>query len=136
MSIPVSVDRLAEVLGDYQAGHLLTVSGDGRVKVVTVEPVVEGGRLVVAGPGRGSLANVAGNPQVTLAFAPREHHGFTLLVDGTAEAAGDDVRIAPSGAVLHRPAAHSDGPPPPATVVPADGPVASPTGCGDDCHPV
>ncbi len=138
MSIPVSVDRLAEVLGDYGAGYLLSVSGDGRVKVVTVEPEVAGEVLVVSGPGRGSLANVAGNPQVTLAFAPAEHHGFTLLVDGTATVHGDDVQVAPSGAVLHRPAAHSDGPPPPASVVPAGatGPVASPTGCGDDCHPV
>ena len=140
MSIPVSVDRLAEVLGDYGAGYLLTVSSGGRVKVVTVEPVVAGGQLVVAGPGRGSLANVADNSQVTLAFAPGEHHGFTLLVDGSAEVVGDDVRIVPSGAVLHRPAAHRDGPPPPTSVVPAgapaDGPVSSPTACGDDCHPV
>ncbi len=136
MSIPVSVDRLAAVLGDYGAGYLLTASSEGRVKVVTVEPVVAGGRLVVPGPGRGSLANVVGNPQVTLTFPPAERHGFTLLVDGTAEVSGDDVHLAPSGAVLHRPAAHSDGPPPPASVVPGDAPVSSPTACGDDCHPV
>ncbi len=140
MSIPVTVDRLAEVLEGFGPGYLMTASGDGRVKVVTVEPAVVGAQLVVGGPGRGSLANVAGNPQVTLAFPPTAHHGFTLLVDGTAEVAGDDVRVVPSGAVLHRPAAHSDGPPPPASVVPAGtpagSPVASPTACGDDCHPV
>ncbi len=140
MSIPVSVDRLAEVLGDYGAGYLLTASVEGRVKVVTVEPAVAEGGLEVSAPGRGSLANIAGNAQVTLAFPPAAHHGFTLLVDGTAKVAGDDVHIAPSGAVLHRPGAHSDGPPPPASVVPAGtpagDPVVSPTGCGDDCHPV
>jgi Pyridoxamine 5'-phosphate oxidase len=132
MSIPVSLDRLAEALGDFGAGYLLSVSGDGRVKVVTVEPTVADGAVLVAGPGGGTLANLAGNPQVTLAFPPPLPMGFTLLVDGTAEVAGDDVRITPSGAVLHRPAAHSDGPPAPGMSAEAE----SPTACGDDCHPV
>ena len=55
--------------------------------------------------------------------------GFTLLVDGTAEVAGEDVRITPSGAVLHRPGMHADGPPPPAS-------AGDQTGCGNDCAPV
>lgn len=132
MSIPVSLDRLAEALTEFGPGYLMTVSGDGRVKVVTVEPTVLDGVLLVVGPGRGSVANIAANPQVTLAFPPAEAHGFTLLVDGTASVAGDDVHVAPSGAVLHRPSAHSDGPPPPG----ATAPVESPTACGDDCHPL
>ena len=60
---------------------------------------------------------------MTLVFPPREPRGFTLLVDGTAEVAGDDVRITPATAVLHRPASHADGPP-------------APDGCGNDCAPL
>lgn len=123
MSIPVDVVDLARALTDFGAGYLLTVSDHGRVKAVTVEPELVDGALVVSGPGRGSCANVAANPAVTLLFPPPEPRGFTLLVDGTAEVAGDDVRVVPEHAVLHRPAAHADGPP-------------APGGCGQDCHPV
>ena len=49
------------------------------------------------------MANLAGNAAVTLVFPPREPRGFTLLVDGTAEVTGDDVRVTPATAVLHRP---------------------------------
>jgi len=123
MSIPVDVADLEKALADFGSGYLMTVSTEGTVKVVTVEPSVADGIFTVAGPGRGTLRNLAGNPRVTLAFPPRQERGFTLLVDGTAAAEGDDVRVTPSGAVLHRPAAHSDGPLPP-------------DGCGHDCHPV
>ncbi len=123
MSIPVEVGDLAKALQGYGAGYLLTSSSTGTVKVITVEPTVVDGTVVVAGPGRGTLANLAANPAVTLVFPPLERRGFTLLVDGTAEARGDDVTVTPTGAVLHRPASHADGPP-------------APDGCGHDCHPV
>jgi hypothetical protein len=123
MSIPVEVGDLGAALGDFGAGYLLTSSGTGSVKAVTVEPSVADGVVLVPAPGRGSLANVAANPIVTLLFPPLEQRGYTLLVDGTAETVGDDVRVNPTGAVLHRPASHADGPPPP-------------DGCGHDCRPV
>ena len=123
MSIPVDVADLAQALEDFGAGYLLTVSEASTVKVVTVEPTVTDGVLLAASPGKGTLANLAGNTAVTLVFPPVEPRGFTLLVDGAAEVAGDDVRIAPTGAVLHRPASHADGPP-------------APGGCGNDCAPV
>lgn len=122
MSIPVDVADLARALEDFGAGYLLT-NRDGAVKVVTVEPSVTDGVLVVGGPGKGTLANLAANPVVTLVFPPREPRGFTLLVDGTGTAAGDDVQVTPTGAVLHRAAGHADGPP-------------APGGCGHDCAPV
>ena len=125
MSIPVDVADLANALADFGSGYLLTVSEQGRVKAVTVEPRVEGDVVVVPGPGKGSTANIAVNPEVTLLFPPREHHGFTLLVDGTATVEGgpDGVaRIRPATAVLHRPGSH------------ADGPAAG--ACGQDCRPV
>ena len=33
-----------------------------------------------------------------------------VLVDGTGTVDGDDVRVTPTGAVLHRPGSHADGP--------------------------
>jgi len=123
MSIPVEVGDLGTALRDFGAGYLLTTSGDGAVKAVTVEPSVVERVVLVPAPGRGSLANVAANPAVTLLFPPLEQRGYTLLVDGTGEADGDDVRVTPSTAVLHRPSAHADGPP-------------APDGCGHDCRPV
>ncbi|MDX6371475.1 MAG: hypothetical protein QOD98_463 [Nocardioidaceae bacterium] len=122
MSIPVEVADLAKALDDFGAGYLLT-NRAGAVKVVTVEPTVTNGVVLIEGPGRGTVANLAENAAVTLVFPPREPRGFTLLVDGTAEVAGDDVRVSPTGAVLHRPASHADGPP-------------APEGCGNDCAPL
>jgi hypothetical protein len=137
MSIPVDVADLARALGDFGAGYLLTTA-QGRVKVVTVEPTVTGGVVVVAGPGRGTLANLEGNPAVTLVFPPRETKGFTLLVDGTGQVTGDDVRVTPTGAVLHRPAAHADGPPAPGSAGgwTDTGTDTGTDGCGNDCAPV
>jgi hypothetical protein len=113
MSIPVDVARLATVLADFDAGYLLTTR-DGRVKAVTVEPEpAPDGTLRIVAPGGGTLANLAVNDAVTLLLPPREPHGFTLLVDGTATADGNDVVLTPASAVLHRPRLHADGPPPP-----------------------
>ena len=125
MSIPVDPKDLAQALADFGSGYLLTTSSP-QVKVVTVDPEVDAdGNLAISGPGRGTLANLAQNPAVTLVFPPLERHGYTLLVDGTAQAGGDgqDVVVEPTGAVLHRPASHADGPLPP-------------DGCGHDCRPV
>lgn len=107
MSIPVAVDRLGETLTDFDAGYLLTTSAaaPARVKAVSVAPVLDGAVLRAATPGRGSLANVAANPAVTLLYPPRTAPGFSLLVDGTAVVEGDDVVVTPTSAVLHRPPA-------------------------------
>lgn len=123
MSIIVDVAALADALRDFDSGYLLTVSPEGRTKVVTVEPEVRDGLIVVPGPSRGTAANLAGNDQVTLVFWPRQPRGYTLLVDGTARAEGDGFVVTPEAAVLHRPAAHADGPPPP-------------DGCGHDCQSI
>lgn len=119
----MDVGDLARALEDFGAGYLLSTSGDGGVKAVTVEPRVVDGLLQVSGPGRGTLANVEAFPQVTLLFPPLQQRGFTLLVDGSVSLDGDDVTVTPASAVLHRPASHSDGPP-------------APDWCGHDCTPV
>jgi hypothetical protein len=101
MSILVDLADLPATLADFDRGYLLT-SADGRVKAVSARAEVDGAALLVRTPGRGSVANVGANPTVTLLFPPRDDPGMTLLVDGTATAEGDDVRITPSGAVLHK----------------------------------
>lgn len=123
MSIPVAPADLEQALADFDGGYLLTTSSP-QVKVVTVDPVAAGdGTLRIAAPGKGTVRNLDANDAVTVVFPPRERHGYTLLVDGTARLEGEDVVVAATGAVLHRPAAHADGPVPPG-------------GCGHDCAPV
>jgi hypothetical protein len=104
MSVVVDLAELPDRLRELDRGYLLTTR-DGLVKAVSVRVVVEGGALLVAAPGRGSVANVGANPAVTLLFPPLENPGMTLLVDGTGAAECDDVRITPTGAVLHKPVA-------------------------------
>jgi len=101
MSIPVDLADLATTLADFDRGYLLTTT-DGIVKAVSVRAVPAGGPLVVATPGAGSLRNVAANASVTLLFPPSDSGGLTLLVDGTAVVEGDDVRVTPAHAILHR----------------------------------
>lgn len=101
MSVVVDLGDLSDRLRDFGRGYLLT-SSDGRVKAVSVRAAAEDGTLLVATPGRGSVANVGTNPAVTLLFPPPEEGGMTLLVDGTAAAEGDDVRVTATGAVLHK----------------------------------
>lgn len=127
MSIPVQIDDLARALEDFGAGYLLT-SGGGKVKAVTVDPTVDGPTLRVDGVSRGSAANIADNPQVTLLWPPLRQRGYSLILDGTAEVLDGAILVTASAAVLHRPAAHADGG--------DDAVVASPTGCGHDCTPV
>lgn len=104
MSIPVDVAELGATLADFGAGYLLTTSGDGRVKAVSIAPDLVHGALVVAAPGRGSCANVAANQVVTALFPPLVAPGFSLIVDGTAVVEGDGVRVTPTSAILHKPA--------------------------------
>ncbi len=102
MSVVVDLADLERVLGDFGTGYLLTVSRSPTVKAVSVAPTLVDGELHVPGPGRGSVTNAGHNAAVTLLFPPRTEGGLTLLVDGTAAVDGDDLRIRPTGAVLHK----------------------------------
>ena len=101
MSVVVDLAEIPDRLREFDRGYLLTTR-DGLVKAVSVRAVAEAGTLLVATPGRGSVANVGTTPTVTLLFPPREDGGMTLLVDGAATVDGDDVRVTPTGAVLHK----------------------------------
>ncbi|KRF20654.1 hypothetical protein ASG90_18990 [Nocardioides sp. Soil797] len=162
MSILVDLTRLAATLQDFGSGFLVTTGEDGRAKVVTVDPEVEAGAIMLP-PSKGSARNLAMHSAATLVFPPLQAKGYTLLVDGDAVPSGavpsgavpsgavlsgavpsgavpsgavpsgavpsdDRIRFTPVSAVLHRPASHGDGPPPPAG-------AGEQSGCESDCRP-
>lgn len=107
MSIVVDLDELAATVADHPYGYLLTTSG-GAVKAVTVTAHVVDGHVEVPVASNGSARNLADNPTATLLFPPTQPGGCSLIVDGTAVAAGEGFRLEPSRAVLHRPADHAE----------------------------
>ena len=73
--------------------------------------------------GRGSIANASSRPSISLCYPPVEAGGYSLIIDGTATVGDEqELRFAPTGAVLHRPA--------------TEGSPGSVTGCASDCAPV
>lgn len=103
MSILVPIEELPATLAGFGAGYLLTTRA-GRIKIVSVRPSWEGDQLAVAAPGPGTLRNLAENTVVSLVFPPADPTAPSLIVDGDALVVGDDVRVRPTAAVLHRPA--------------------------------
>jgi len=126
MSIPVGLDRLREEMQARALAYLLTVSDDGRPHSVAVVASWDGDDVVL-GAGNRSRANASARPLVSLMCPPTESGGYTLIVDATVtrnsgSGAGDnELRLRPTSAVLHRPAA-------------GDAPVTD--GCTADCEPV
>ena len=108
MSIVVDLADLPDVLATFGTGYLLSTDGTG-VKAVHVAPDEEAGEeaggeaggLRLRTPGRGSLANVAANPRVTLVWPPRAAPGFSLIVDAEARPAADRA-VALGAGVVHR----------------------------------
>lgn len=125
MSIPVTLGDLRAALAERpSSAYLLTVSDDGRPPAVHVALAWDGDRLA-AKVGRRTAANAAGRPDaVSLVFPVRGPDDYSLIVDGTAAAATDGgerrVLVAPTKAVLHRPAAAPD----------------PSSACGSDCAPL
>ena len=122
MSVKVDLAKLADTMADYDFAYLLTVSDQQRPHAVAVRPVILEEALAVGGLGSRTLANLAERPDVTLLFPPRESGGYSLIVDGRASTDDGSTAVAPTHAVLHRPADH--------VARPADG------SCGNDCLPV
>jgi hypothetical protein len=117
MSIPVPVERLREALAERgDAAYLLTVSDESRAHAVHA-PVRWDGEVLVVEAGKRTLANAAARPGVSLLAPVRSPGDYSLIIDGTAVVAGSEIRITPTKAVLHRPAAAPD-------------PAAA---CGHDC---
>lgn len=121
MSIPVALPDLREAAGRFDFAYLLTVSDDGRPHAVAVQPEFTDGAMTMS-TGRRTAANAAVRSSVSLVYPPTEAGGYSLIVDAEASVADQVVSLAPSTAVLHRPA-------------PGASPTESGT-CGADCLPV
>ena len=122
MSIPVELNSLAEVMMQYPFAYLLTTRAGAAPHAVAVTAVMDGGELVVAATGQRTRANAPLAPAVSLVWPPSSPQAYSLIIDGLASVTGESIRIAPSRAVLHRPA-----------------PSPRPTpagGCVSDCLPL
>ena len=109
MSVPVDLETLKTQSEQFGAlAYLVSVNGDGRPHVVSAAVEWHDDRIV-AGAGRRTAANVGERPAVTLLWPPYEEGGFSLLVDGVASLDGEQLRIAPEGAILHRTATSETG---------------------------
>jgi hypothetical protein len=112
----VDLERLAAALPDYPFAYRITVDDGYRVHTVTVEPVLrdlpdgpDGPRAIVDVGliGGRTRENVAHRSDVTLLWPPRDSGGYSLIVDGRAEATesgSGTVRLGvlPTRALLHR----------------------------------
>jgi hypothetical protein len=124
MSIPVELEGLAATIASRTSSpYLLTSDPEGRPHAVSVALAWDGPSLV-GGCGRSSGRNASDRSAVSLLWPPDEPDGYSLIVDADAEVEGDDdqrtIRLAPTHAVLHRPAASPD----------------PTTDCDHDCRPV
>lgn len=121
MSVRVDLEQLADTLGDYLFGYLITVGDDHRAHTVAVDPQLNDGIFDIGRVGNSTRRNALAHPDVTLLWPPREPGGYSLIVDGRGEFLDERLRVIPQRGVLHRPA------------VPG---VPTASGCGDDCVPL
>lgn len=103
MSKKVDLTGLADLLGGYGFAYVISVGDDYRAHTTAVAPTLVDGLLAVGAVGRHTRANATAHPEVTVLWPPATSGGYSLIVDGYAEAA-DPLTIRPTRAVLHRPA--------------------------------
>lgn len=119
MSIPVETSNLADVITRYRYAYLMTTTAHGAPHAVAVFAVLQDGDLIVDRVGRRTRENALARPAVGLVWPPESAEDYSLIVDGHAEVVGEQMRITPTRAVLHRSA-------------PSPRPKAS-GACGSDC---
>ncbi len=108
MSIPVELEGLADAIGQRTMGpYLLTSDDDGRPHATAIALRWDGSHLL--GPcGRSSGRNAAARPAVSLLWPPDAAGEYSLIVDADMTVDGEDdtrlARLAPTHAILHRPA--------------------------------
>ena len=109
MSISVEPRDLASVAAQHgTTAFVLTVSDDGRPRVIHVAVDVDGVGVIRAVVGRGAAANARARPDVVVLWSPAAD-GFSLIADGTASLGGEPrpdtpLMIEVFSAVRHRPA--------------------------------
>lgn len=119
MSTAIELPNLADAITRYRFAYLMTTGASGAPHAVAVTPVLQHGELVVNGVGRRTRQNALAQPAVALVWPPESEADYSLIVDGQASVTGESIRIAPTRAVLHRPAPSPD--------------PGAPGACGSDC---
>ncbi|MGH3773255.1 MAG: hypothetical protein ACRDRW_17980 [Pseudonocardiaceae bacterium] len=119
MSIEVTLQQLAETLTRYRFAYLLTIGNSAWTHVVAVTATLANNTLLVTDLGRRTRANIAVHSSVTLVWPPANPNDYSLIVDGVGSIRDNELTVAPTRAVLHRPA-------PPQTTTTGDG-------CESDC---
>lgn len=104
MSIAVELAQLGETLARYGFAYLLTHGAQGAPRAFAVRPVLQDGVLCIDGVGARTRANAQAHPAVGLVWPPPAEGGYSLIVDGQASVLGEQLRVQPGHAVLHRPA--------------------------------
>ena len=114
MSVAVELEELRAQIASAGADvFLLSVRDGERPHAVSAVVTWDGDELVVPATSR-SASNVAAAPSVTLLW-PSSGQDYSLIVDGSARVEGEQLRITPTHAVLHRsvradaPSGHSEG---------------------------
>jgi pyridoxamine 5'-phosphate oxidase-like protein len=108
MSVPVPLERLHAAVDERGASaYLITVSDDGSPHAVHT-PLRWEDDAILVDVGRRSTANAAARPSVSLLFPVRSEGDYSLIVDGAAAVTSSGIRVTPTRAVLHRPAAVPD----------------------------
>ena len=108
MSHPVELEVLAVALDRYgNHAFLLTTSDDLRPHISHVTLELSNGALTCAA-GRTTGANATARSNVSLLWPAPTEGEFSLIVDGDATLHGETLRVAPTGAIRHRPASNPD----------------------------
>ena len=92
--------------------YLLTVDGEHRPHCITTSITWREARIIVRAPSEWNASEAAGHKDVSLLWPPAETGGYSLIVDGVADACwvADEMMlmIDPTRAVLHRAGRASD----------------------------
>jgi Pyridoxamine 5'-phosphate oxidase len=108
MSVPVSLDQIADQVERFGAAAFLITVGDGRAHPASVLVHARADGVLTMPAGRRTGKNIAERPDVTLLWAGPTDDGFALLVDGTATVADGTATVTPTSAILHKLAAPGD----------------------------
>ncbi len=123
MSIPVDLDALRDELAARERPAYLVTAGDEGAPHMVATYLTWADGAFETGCGNTTARNLAQRPGASVVVPPDEPGGYSLIFDATGDVVEREartVRLTPTRAVLHRPAASPDG----------DG------ACGHDCAPV
>jgi hypothetical protein len=111
---------LAEAVAQYgRDAYLLTIANDGpHTSFVSVDLK---GNVIACAIGKSAARNIAGEPNVSLFWPPREPGGYALVVNGTATGRREPSGVTRAEITLSKSVLHRAGPKPPDS----DGPYPS-----------